>query len=175
LPFLCLHGKFEDLDETKRKAIITVLSRYSAAGIITCSGLPTLADFCWYALRLFMYGSGEISEIPIEMSKTLKAYAISPVEAILRTIPGVGKKIASAFVGKTVYELCSLTIPGISLIISGLPPTDENIEKFKKKPYEIARTIYEFLRGKKSNYVADEWLPIPKDDESLIVEDDESG
>lgn len=167
IPVVAVHGDMTSVDDQKRLAILTVMSKYFAAGIPVVCGFPNLHDFFWWVIRTIMYGASSIESIKVDLTKTVKPVKGNPTATMVRSIPDVGPVIANKIAdsGLTVYEICSLTIPALSLIISGLDVNAVNLERFKKKPYKIAKKIYEYIRGKDSDYEAEEWQTHPDEQE----------
>jgi hypothetical protein len=166
---LCVHGKPEEMTSSNRKAISTVAARYFAAGIPVCAGFLDVDEFAWFAIRTFMYGASEIKTMNVELIKDVKPVYCTPTEAMLRTVKGVGKTISKAFDKFSIKDVSTLTIPGISLVISGLEQTQENLDQFKKKPYKIAKVIYDNLRNESTQ------TDIQNEDWQTFVDEDDNG
>jgi len=173
MPLVAVHGNPIAVDKTAHKAIDTIMAQYLAAGIPVVAGLGDFDDFSWFAIRVFMFGAGEIESINVEMVKDVKVVQCSPSEAMLRAIPHVGRKTANRLAHHTIYDLTSFSIPALSLIMSGLPQTQDNIERFRKKPYKLAKDIYEFFRGKQVELDVEDWETFVDSEQGDEDEDEE--
>jgi len=172
-PLVAVHGNPMSIDKTAHKAVDTIMAQYLAAGIPIVAGLGDFDDFSWFAIRVFMFGAGDVESINVEMIKDVKTIQCSPTEAMLRAIPHVGRKTAALLAKHTIYDLTSFTIPALSLIMSGLPQTQENIERFRKKPYKLAKDIYEFFRGKQAELDVEDWETFVSEEEDEEGEEEE--
>lgn len=172
LPVLAYMGNFMELSQTARRACLTVITRYYFPSAIPVVALATDQDFAWFAIRTFQNG---LKAATGALNVDVDQYAPQPanlgtVEAMLRGIKGVGAKIAQQFVKAqlSIADICTLTVPGLSLVIydcSRNSWTTENFERFKKKPYKIAKKIWESLHKKPCEFNADEWLPFEGDED----------
>jgi len=172
IPCWAVHGDPKSIDKTKRKAVSTVSAKIFASGIPVLSGFVDLQDFAWWAIRVFMFASSDSVDI-IKIAKSAKFKRLQPNQSMLMGISGVGSKICDALAEFSIIDLCGMTIPTISLAISGLPRSKANLDRFAKKPYAIAKKIYDALRNTTSQYDAEGWETF--EDSIELVENDEDG
>lgn len=173
-PILVIVGDMSNVHKTRRRAILTTLARYYLPAGIPVICVPDEDGFAWFCVRVFQHGVGGIGTLAVDTVQVApKTFSVT--ERMLRAIDGVGQKIAAKFhaANLCIEEICTLTVPSISMIISEPVRTNWTKQlhaKHKKKPYKIAKTIWEGLHGKESLFETDEWILLPEEEAVVNAE-----